>query len=67
MTAKSGPSVMKRSCREGDCLRHQLRHKASGAGLAATSAVDGGWGWDIGEMLCILNAMPDIAELIAVS
>lgn len=24
---------MKRSCREGDCLRHQWRHKVRGAGL----------------------------------
>ena len=47
MTASKGPSVMKRSCRAADCLRHQRRHHAKGSVTGAASALEKGAGWDI--------------------
>jgi hypothetical protein len=63
MTAKSGPSAMKRSCREGDCFLHHRLHKASDAGLGAASAVEEGGNWDIVEKGIDFKCMPVIAAL----
>src|SRR3990167_7693245 len=40
-TANSGPNVMKRSCRAGDCLRHQWRQGRREAGLTVAGAEEG--------------------------
>ena len=41
MTENKGPSVMNRSWRVGDCLRHQRRQRARGAGPARLLKVEG--------------------------
>ena len=44
---------MNRSCREGDCLRHQRRHNAMGAGLAGVSRVGEVGNWAMGKTLIL--------------
>ena len=46
---------MKRSCREGDCIPHQRRHKACDAAFGAASAVEERVDWDIVEKTLILS------------